>query len=120
MEKKHSAQLKQENKEMARHLQELKSMFAACSPMSKPGRSPPNMPPRRSIRIADESLGANGSGTNSGPSREENQVSSSTKVVCVDDSDDQGSLDEEFDDNGNVPNPTNQDNPIPHTTNNPV
>jgi hypothetical protein len=65
-------------------------------------------------------LGTNGSGTNSGPSREEDQVSSSTKVVCVDDSDDQGSLEEEFDDNGNVPNPTDQDNPIPHTTNNPV
>jgi hypothetical protein len=34
MEKKHSVQLEQENKEMVQHLQELESMFAARSPMS--------------------------------------------------------------------------------------
>jgi hypothetical protein len=38
--------------------------------------------------------------------------------VCVDDSDDQGFLEEEFDDNGNVTNSINQGNSIPHTTNN--
>jgi hypothetical protein len=108
-EKEHSAQLKQENKEMAQRLQELESIFAASSHVSKPRRTPPIPAPCRSIRIAGKPTVNTVGGNNSGSTKDDVGINCTIKFVCVDDSGADDTLGAEHRDDGKSKDTNNYD-----------
>jgi hypothetical protein len=119
-EKKHLAPLKQENKEMIWRLQELESMFAASSHVSKPSRTPPFPAPCQSIRIAGNLTVDTVGGNNSGSTKDDVGVNCTIKFVCVDDSGADGTLGAEHKDNSKSKYHDNHDIHLHPTTNAPV